>query len=162
MMLVMDSSKDYKYACNNGFNITIDYGNGVSKTVKYRRFLGTAGSIKKSTIMFVNVDVYDELMHRINNGRYQGPENEQEEVKIYNGIPLKYKFIPAKLNAYFALQCSASISVGSFTDPENPWPKIIVVDDAISKFMAEVRMVHDTGNKKIQIGHMLAKLKKKK
>lgn len=136
MMLVMDTASDYKYACKNGFFITINYGNGVRKTVKYKRFLGTAGSIKKSTIMFVNEDVYDELIKRIDNGRYQGP-NGDEDIKTYNGRELKYKFIPAKLNAYFALQCSASINVS--------WPRIIVVDDAISKFKTEVRMVHDTG-----------------
>lgn len=48
MMLVMDSVKDYKYVCKHGYKITIDYGGGVVKTVKYKRFLGTAGSIKKA------------------------------------------------------------------------------------------------------------------
>ena len=144
MMLVMDSVSDYRYVCNHGFKITIDYGIKGLKTVTYRRFLGTAGSIKKSTIMFVNEDKYDFLMNRINNGRYQGPINGEEE-KTYNGKVLKYKFIPAKLNAYFALQCSASICVGSFTDDERKFPKFIVVDDAISKFNAKVRMVHDDG-----------------
>lgn len=86
--------------------------------------------------MFVNEEVYDELMRRINNGRYMGPEV-GEEIKTYNDMPLAYKFIPAKLNAYFALQCSASIVV--------PWPRIIVVDDTINKFTARVRTVHNTG-----------------
>ena len=53
MMLVMDSPKDYRYACKHGFSITIDYGYR-TETVEYKRFLGTAGSIKKSTIIFVN------------------------------------------------------------------------------------------------------------
>ena len=48
MMLVMDSVADYRRALQ-GFTITID-----GRPVKYRRLLGTAGSIKKSTIIFVN------------------------------------------------------------------------------------------------------------
>lgn len=134
LMLVMDSPKDYLYACEHGFKITIDYGYK-SVTVKYRRFLGTAGSIKKSTIIFVNEDIYDDLMVRINNGRYEGPQD-NESVRMYNGMELGYKFIPAKINAYFALQCSASIAV--------PFPRIIVVDDAITKFMDTVKLVEDT------------------
>ena len=150
IMLVMDSPKDYRYACGNGFKITIDYGialdeTGVTRrTVKYKRFLGTAGSIKKSTIMFINEDIYDNLMEKINNGRYMPKvdkdRNPLEPIKIYNGKELSYKFIPAKLNAYFALQCSASIPV--------PWPRIIVVDDAITNFSAMVREVRDNGNEK--------------
>lgn len=135
LMLVMDSPKDYKYACQHGFSITVDYGDKV-ETVEYVRLLGTAGSIKKSTIMFINKNLHDEIMRRINNGRYLGP-SDGEEVKTYNGMNLSYKFIPAKLSAYFALQCSASISV--------PWPRIIVVNDAETVFNHKVRIVKDTG-----------------
>lgn len=140
LMLVMDSSKDYRYVCEHGFSITIDYGHK-TETVKYKRFLGTAGSIKKSTIIFVNEEIYDRLMIKINNGRYI-PEmdkdgNPIEPTKEYNGKKLNYKFVPAKINAYFALQCSASISV--------PWPRIIVVDDVETKFNDVVRLVKDTG-----------------
>lgn len=138
IMIVMDSPADYKYICKNKFKITIDYGcGGEQKTVTYVRFLGTAGSIKKSTIMFINEDIHDEIMRRINNGRYLGPEND-EPVKKHNDIELNYKFIPAKLSAYFALQCSASISV--------PWPRIIVVNDAEVTFMDRVRIVKSSGN----------------
>jgi len=135
MMLVMDSPKDYKYAYKHGFKITIDYGHKV-ETVKYRRFLGTAGSIKKSTIMFVDEKVHDKLIDKINNGRYEGPKDD-EPARTYNGMELNYKFIPAKLNAYFALQCSASIPV--------PWPRVIVVKDVFTKFKDVVRIVHDVG-----------------
>lgn len=138
LMLIMSSKKDYKYACKHGFNVTIDYGYK-TKTVRYRRLLGTAGSIKKSTIIFINEKIYDEIMKRINNGRYEGPQHKDEAIKIYNDKELNYKFIPAKLSAYFALQCSASISV--------PWPRIIVVNDAITKFKDIVRVVKDSGNK---------------
>jgi hypothetical protein len=135
MMLVMDSPKDYKYAYKHGFKITIDYGYK-TETVEYKRFLGTAGSIKKSTIMFVDKNIHSKLMEKINNGRYDGPKGD-ESVKTYNGMELNYKFIPAKINAYFALQCSASIPV--------PWPRVIVVDDASTKFQDVVRIVKDTG-----------------
>ena len=87
--------------------------------------------------MFINENKHDEIMRRINNGRYTGPK-EGELVKTHNGIELGYKFIPAKLSAYFALQCSASISV--------PWPRIIVVNDAEVKFTDKVRIVRDSGN----------------
>lgn len=136
LMLIMDSPKDYRYACQNKFSITIDYGER-KETVTYVRLLGTAGSIKKSTIMFINENRHDEIMHRINNGRYIGPKD-KEPVKKHNEVELNYKFIPAKLSAYFALQCSASISV--------PWPRIIVVNDAEVKFTDRVRIVENFGN----------------
>lgn len=136
LMLIMDSPKDYRYACQNKFSITIDYGER-KETVTYVRLLGTAGSIKKSTIMFINENRHDEIMHRINNGRYIGPKD-KEPLKKHNEVELNYKFIPAKLSAYFALQCSASISV--------PWPRIIVVNDAEVKFTDRVRIVENSGN----------------
>ena len=137
MMLVMDSPKDYRYVCEHGFCITVDYGDEI-KTVKYKRFLGTAGSIKKSTIMFVNEEIHDELMRRINNGRYEGPKNGTTKTISGTDRELNYKFIPAKLNAYFALACSASIPV--------TWPRIIVVDDLYTSFTDTVKLVSDTGN----------------
>lgn len=134
MMLVMDSAKDYKYACKHGFTISVDYGNGKIHTVKYERFLGTAGSIKKSTIIFVNAEIHNWLMTKIENGRYQGPAD-GETVKTYNGKELNYKFIPAKLNAYYALQCSASIQV--------PWPRIAVISDVETTFKTTIKEVRD-------------------
>jgi len=140
MMLVMDSPKDYRYAYKHGFSITIDYGHKV-ETFEYKRFLGTAGSIKKSTIMFVDKNIHSKLMKKINNGRYEGPKD-NEDIKTYNGIPLNYKFIPAKINAYFALQCSASIPV--------PWPRIIVINDVYTKFKDTVRIVRNTGGEQLE------------
>ena len=113
MMLVMDSVKDYRRALQ-GFTITID-----GRPVKYKRLLGTAGSIKKSTIIFVNERIHEELMRRLNNGR-----------------DMQKEFVPAKLNAYLALQCSGSIAVS--------WPRIIVVDDAITHFKNDVLLVDDS------------------
>lgn len=140
MMLVMDSPKDYRYAYKHGFSITIDYGHKV-ETFEYKRFLGTAGSIKKSTIMFVDKNIHSKLMEKINNGRYEGPKND-EEIKTYNGMALNYKFIPAKINAYFALQCSASIPV--------PWPRVIVINDVYTKFKDTVRIVRNTGGEQLE------------
>jgi len=113
MMLVMDSVGDYRRALQ-GFTITVD---GIP--VRYKRLLGTAGSIKKSTIIFVNENIHEELIRRLNNGR-----NMQKE------------FVPAKLNAYMALSCSASIAVS--------WPRIIVVNDAITNFKSDVLLVDDS------------------
>lgn len=113
LMLVMDSVKDYKRALQ-GFTVTVD-----GRTVKYRRLLGTAGSIKKSTIIFVNEEIHEELMIRLNNGR-----------------DLEKKFVPAKLNAYYALACSASIAVS--------WPRVIVVKDAFTNFKSDVLLVDDS------------------
>lgn len=113
LMLVMDSNKDYRRALQ-GFTVTVD-----GRTVKYKRLLGTAGSIKKSTIIFVNEEIHEELMTRLNNGRN-----------------LEKKFVPAKLNAYYALACSASIGVS--------WPRIIVVNDAITHFKSDVLLVDDS------------------
>ena len=64
LMLIMDSPQDYRNACKNKFSITIDYGNR-KETVTYVRLLGTAGSIKKSTIMFINENKHDEIMQKI-------------------------------------------------------------------------------------------------
>lgn len=113
LMLVMDSVGDYKRALQ-GFSVTVD-----GRTVKYKRLLGTAGSIKKSTIIFVNEEIHEELMTRLNNGR-----------------DLEKKFVPAKLNAYYALACSASIAVS--------WPRVIVVKDAITNFKHDVLLVDDS------------------
>lgn len=113
LMLVMDSVGDYKRALQ-GFSVTVD-----GKTVRYKRLLGTAGSIKKSTIIFVNEDIHEELMARLDNGR-----------------DLEKKFVPAKLNAYYALSCSASIAVS--------WPRVIVVKDAITNFKHDVLLVDDS------------------
>ena len=107
--VIMDSNKDYDRA-NQGFVI-----NGVS----YRRFLGTNGGIKNSTIVYVNALLYDELKRRLDNGRNKN-------------IPL----VPAKLEAYQALVCSGSTPI--------PEPNgIIVVKDCITHFKDNVIMIND-------------------
>lgn len=84
MCLIIDRNSDYIRACK-GFKI-----NGV----RYVRLLGTPGGIKMSTIVFVSERVVEELKTKIDNGRDAGKA-----------------FIPAKLEAYRALTCSASTPV---------------------------------------------------
>ena len=113
MMLVMDKKSDYDRALK-GFSITVD-----GRKVDYVRLIGTAGSIKKSTIIFVNKDVHSELMMRIENGRDKSKE-----------------LVPAKLEAYQALTCSGSIPVTR--------PRMIIVNDCITKFNCDVINIDDS------------------
>lgn len=107
--IIMDSNADYDRA-NKGFTI-----NGI----KYRRFLGTNGGIKNSTIVYVNEELYPELKRRLDNGRDMT-------------VPL----VPAKLEAYQALVCSGST-------PLPPPRGFIVVDDCITHFTDDVILIND-------------------
>ena len=107
--IIMDSNADYDRA-NQGFSI-----NGI----QYRRFLGTNGGIKNSTIVYVNAELYPELKRRLDNGRDKT-------------VPL----VPAKLEAYQALICSGSTPLPS---PNG----VIVVDDCITHFLDDVILIND-------------------
>lgn len=107
--IVMDRNSDYDRA-NLGFSV-----NGV----EYRRFLGTNGGIKRSTIVYVSKRLYPELKRRLDNGR-----NLDKEI------------VPAKLEAYQALICSGSTPI--------PEPKgIIVVNDCITHFKDNIILIND-------------------
>lgn len=107
--VIMNSKTDYDRA-NLGFTV-----NGIS----YRRFLGTNGGIKNSTIVYVSERIYPELKKRLDNGRNKDKT-----------------FVPAKLEAYQALICSGSTPV--------PEPNgIIVVDDCITHFKDDVIYITD-------------------
>lgn len=112
MELIIDSTKDYKKACK-GFSI-----NGVT----YKRLVGTSGGLKNSTIVFVSERYVDEIRKRIENGRRMSDE-----------------FIPAKLEAYRALACSASIPV---SDPHG----ILVVHDCETTFKSDYIYLDDNGS----------------
>lgn len=109
MCLIIDKEKDYYRACR-GF-----YINGL----KYKRLLGTNGGVKSSTIVFVSERHIDEIRRRIDNGR-----------------DLSKEMVPAKLEAYKALTCSASIPVS--------YPNgILVVNDCEVEFPADIVYLND-------------------
>jgi hypothetical protein len=110
--IIMDSIKDFN-RCNlkKGFFI-----NGV----KYIRLLGTTGGIKNSTIVYVSEKVYEELNKRIENNRN-----------------INVELVPAKLEAYKALACSASIPVSM--------PKgVLVIKDGETNFNTNIIKINDT------------------
>ena len=109
MCLIIDREKDYYKACK-GFTI-----NGI----KYCRLLGTNGGIKNSTIVFVSERLSAELKRRIENGR-----------------DMSKPLVTAKLEAYKALACSASIPVSL--------PKgVLVVNDCETTFKSDVIYISD-------------------
>ena len=109
LCLIIDREKDYYRACR-GFSI-----NGI----KYRRLLGTNGGIKNETIVFVSERCCDEIRRRIDNGRDMAKE-----------------MVPAKLEAYKALACSASIPVSM---PHG----ILVVSDCETEFYSDIKYLND-------------------
>ena len=112
MCLIIDKEKDYYRACK-GFSI-----NGIS----YKRLLGTNGGIKNSTIVFVSERYAEELKRRIDNGR--DPDK---------------ALVPAKLEAYKALTCSASAPVSL---PNG----ILVVNDCETEFLSDIVYLTDEGD----------------
>lgn len=112
MCLIIDKEKDYHRACR-GFSI-----NGIN----YKRLLGTNGGIKNSTIVFVSERYADELRRRIDNGRNPNKE-----------------MVPAKLEAYKALTCSASTPVSL---PNG----ILVVNDCETEFLSDIIYLTDEGD----------------
>ena len=111
--LVIDNKADFKRANNKkGFKV-----NGKV----FRRFVGTTGGLKGNTVLYVSEDIYDDLYKMSECGRNKD-------------IP----FVPAKLEAYRALFCSASQKI------INP-SKILVISDAMTKFKDTVIKLDDTG-----------------
>ena len=113
MCLIIDSTKDYYRACK-GF-----YINGI----KYSRLLGTNGGIKNSTIVFVSERLYPELNRRIENGRNPNKE-----------------LVTAKLEAYKALTCSASVPVSL---PNG----VAVVNDCETEFLSDIIRLSDENSR---------------
>lgn len=109
MCLIIDKKPEYIRACK-GFTI-----NGIT----YKRLLGTVNGVKNSTIVFANEKILDELNKRIDNGR-----NKAKPI------------VPAKLEAYNALTCSAS-------NPVSMPNGILVVNDAETEFKSDVIMLSD-------------------
>ena len=109
MCLIIDKKQDYHRACR-GFSI-----NGI----KYKRLLGTNGGIKNSTIVFVSERLEPELKRRVENGR-----NPTKEL------------VTAKLEAYKALTCSASIPVSL---PNG----ILIVNDCETEHVSDIVYLSD-------------------
>lgn len=109
LCVIIDNEKDYHRLCC-GFSIN---------DIRYTRLLGTNGGIKNKTIVFISQRHADEIRHRIDNGR--DPEKE---------------LVPAKLEAYKALTCSASVPVSM------PYG-ILVVDDCETVFPADIIYLND-------------------
>lgn len=110
--VVIDKVKDFdRMNSKRGFFI-----NGI----KYKRLLATNGGVKKNIVVYVNESKYEDLNTRINNGRN-----------------LDKKLVPAKLEAYKSLTCSASVPVSN--------PKgILVVNDCDTEFLSDVILLDDT------------------
>ena len=108
LCVVMDTKKDYDRA-NKGFTV-----NGV----EYERLLSTSAGVKKSTIVFTSKRLKQKLITQLNAER-----------------DLSKKFVPAKLEAYISLACSASIPVRK---PNG----VLVVHDVETKFLDDVILVN--------------------
>ena len=111
MCLIIDKEKDYHRA-RKGFSI-----NGL----KYKRLLGTNGGVKNETIVFISERHEDEIKRRI--------ENRRDPTK---------KLVPAKLEAYRALTCSASIPVST---PNG----VLVVPECETQFVEDIIYMDDEG-----------------
>ncbi|MCL1951641.1 MAG: hypothetical protein FWF60_02315, partial [Oscillospiraceae bacterium] len=109
---------DYRRACK-GFTV-----NGV----KYTRLVGTNGGVKTKTIVFVSERLAPELCRRMDNGRDRNAPH-----------------VPAKLEAYKALACSATTAVSM---PRG----ILVVPDCETEFVEDVITISDneTGEPKLE------------
>lgn len=109
LLIIVDSEKDYRRACE-GFLF-----NGM----RFGRLVSTTNGVKMSTIVFASdtgtsgAVMRDELKRRMDNGR--------DITKL---------FVPAKLEAYRSLTCSASIPV---SDPQG----VLVVPDVFTHFTAD-------------------------
>ena len=108
--LVVETAKHYERA-NQGFVV-----NGIH----YKRLLATSGGVKMNTIVYVNEIYHEALMERIHCGR-----------------DLTKTFVPAKLESYMGLVCSAS-------NPVSNTHRVLVVDDVETRFFSDVIVLDDS------------------
>ena len=108
LCVVMETKKDYDRAVK-GFTV-----NGI----EYVRLLSTSAGVKKNTIVFTSKRVKEQLLFQLNAER-----------------DLSKAFVPAKLEAYISLACSASIPV---SEPKG----IVVVHDPETVFYDDVILVN--------------------
>lgn len=108
LCVVMETKKDYDRAIK-GFKV-----NGI----EYVRLLSTSAGVKKNTIVFTSKRLKEKLLFQLNAER-----------------DMSKKFVPAKLEAYVSLACSASIPVST---PNG----IVVVHDPETVFKDDVILVN--------------------
>ena len=125
LIVVIDSMKDFNRAVSfEGIKITnVKKENAVTNT--FKRFVGTSGGLKNNSIIFVNEKILDELNKRCNCNR--------NDIKI----------VPAKLETYKALTCSASQPI---CDPIG----IVVISDCITSAKEDVIMIDDSDEYSIE------------
>jgi len=112
--IVIDKMKDFDILNRDkGFFI-----NGV----KFKRLLATNGGAKKSTVVYVNAEIHEELNRKLDNGRN-----------------LNKEIVPGKFEAYKSLPCSASIPVS------NPLG-VLVVNDCVTEFLSNVITLDDSNS----------------
>lgn len=115
LCLVSENKTAFRRACR-GFVV-----NGL----RYVRLVGTTGGVKNSTVVFVS--------ETARNGR---PLIEELRRRIDNGRDPTKEFVPAKLEAYRALVCSASIPL---SQPRG----VLVVDDCVTHFRSDYILLKD-------------------
>lgn len=108
--VVMDNKNDIE-KLDNGFNI-----NGTA----YKRYVGTTGGVKVGTIVYVSEEIYSEISKRLDNNRDKNKP-----------------IVPAKLEAYRALSCSASVPVSMPND-------VLVVDDLVLTINTDIMIIDGT------------------
>lgn len=115
IVIVFDNIDDWNKANSHKINLKI---NGK----EFVRLLGTSGGIKKSSVVFVNKEIHEELNRRLNCKRNT-----------------KCKYVPAKFEAYKSLSCSSSTPV--------PQPRdILVIRDGETHFIDRVLRLSDNGD----------------
>lgn len=115
LCVVSKTKKAFRRACS-GFTL-----NGA----RYTRLVGTPGGVKNSTVVFVS--------ETARNGR---PLAEELRRRIDNGRNMTKEFVPAKLEAYRALVCSASAPLSA---PRG----VLVVPDCTTEFNDSYIQVKD-------------------
>lgn len=118
--VVMDRVKDFDRA-NKGFKV-----NGI----RFKRLLATTGGAKSNTVMYVDENIYDELIKKIDNGR-----NKEKPI------------VPAKLEAYRSLVCSSANKVPNPTG-------VLVVKDCVTSFKADIIHIEDGKDGRPNLRHI--------
>lgn len=124
-IISLRSEKDNIQICNDYIEVVMDNKNDIEKLdngfsingTAYKRYVGTTGGVKVSTVVYVSEEIYGETSKRLDNGR--------DKTK---------SIVPAKLEAYRALSCSASVPVSM---PNG----VLVVDDLTLTINTDIMII---------------------